>query len=404
MSTNVLTPEQTALVHQAASVQGLKEYKININPGSSKGDNYLGIIHSLAVEGNEASLFLILKTAHTSEEVRKANPIPQAFQREAFIYSIVIPRLQQIQEQYAISSPFTGVAQYYGSCLDLHKESILLQNLKECGYRLWDRKKPMDDAHIGLVFSEYARFHAASLAWRFHYPEEFSSLTKNMHQNVVEANNPGSRERKKEKLNGYFQVGRAATQGNAKASAGIEKLRSEIAQLIERSHFLGRDRFVVLHGDCWCNNMLFKYHDNQPNSPSQVCFIDWQISKLGSPILDLAYFFSVCAPKELFANLHKYLAAYHQTMAKNLREFGCRPDEIFSWTQLLEDWNRNAWYGVFLAMMIIKLMLSDAEEAPAMNADADIISSLTNFSSRKEAEFEKRLCDLVEFMVDHNYI
>lgn len=259
MSPNELTPEQTALVHRAATLQGFTEYKITINPGSSKGDNYLGIIHSIVLEGDKDTLFLILKTAHSSEEVRKTNPIPQAFEREVFVYSTIIPRLQQIQEQHAISSPFTGVAQYFGSCLELHKEAILLQNLKECGYSLWDRKQPMDDAHIELVFAEYARFHAASLAWRFHRPEEFSSLTKDMHQNVVEANNPGTRNERREKLNGYFQVGQVATQGNPKASRGIEKLRSEIGQLIERSQFLGRDHFVVLHGDCWCNNMLFTY-------------------------------------------------------------------------------------------------------------------------------------------------
>ncbi|RXG52606.1 hypothetical protein Avbf_16429 [Armadillidium vulgare] len=45
---------------------------------------------------------------------------------------------------------------------------------------------------------------------------------------------------------------------------------------------------VFAHGDCWVNNILFKY--NEDDIPVDIRFVDFQNSKKASPVLDLNYF------------------------------------------------------------------------------------------------------------------
>lgn len=397
-----LSIEQNRLVEQAASVHNLKNYEIITNVGSLKGDNYLGVLHTITLKSDEKLVYLILKSAHTDDKWRAVGKSQQAFAREGYIYSTIIPKLLKLQEEKGVSDGFSGFAKFYGSCLEEKKECILMQNLKGYGFDLWDRKKPMDDQHITLVFKEYARLHASSLAWKKLYPQEFQEYTKHLNFNIFE----GGKEDKTIFFQNYFQTGFSAVESNDQATKALTRIKENITQLFRKSYTEGQERFVVIHGDCWCNNMLFSYQDDQ-KTPQKVCFIDWQLSKISSPATDLAYFFCVCASKANFHNLTKYLQIYHDQLAKNLKEFGCDPEEVFSYSALLEEWRKRAWYGAFMAISIIKLMLSDPDDAPSLENGENnqhVLQALTNFSSGKSHEHQTRLCDLLVFLDDHQYI
>ncbi|XP_066249546.1 uncharacterized protein [Euwallacea similis] len=396
-----LTSEQRSLVEKAALASNFKDFEIIANVGSLKGDNYLGVLHTISVKPkNGSTLYLILKSAHSNDIVREKGRASYAFQRESFIYDTIIPRLRKLQEEKGISSPFTGSAEYYGSNLEEKKESILMKNLKEYGYKMWDRKKPMDDLHIIMAFKEYARLHAASFALKHLHPEEFQELTKDIHLNVFE----GSPNRTNDFFDNYFRSGLIAVNGSKKAEASLMRMQSRIKDLFKDNVTQGTERFVVIHGDCWCNNMLFKYQEDN-KTPSKVCFIDWQLSKLASPVIDLTYFFCVCCSRKTYPNLTKYLKIYHDTLSHNLKEFGCNSEELFSFQALLEEWNGKCWYGVFMSLMIIKLMLLDSEEAPALEQEGQsLLDTLSCFSTKQAGEYSEKLCDLVEFMVDSGYL
>lgn len=125
-----LSIEQNRLVEQAASVHNLKNYEIITNVGSLKGDNYLGVLHTITLKSDEKLVYLILKSAHTDDKWRAVGKSQQAFAREGYIYSTIIPKLLKLQEEKGVSDGFSGFAKFYGSCLEEKKECILMQNLK----------------------------------------------------------------------------------------------------------------------------------------------------------------------------------------------------------------------------------------------------------------------------------
>lgn len=81
---------------------------------------------------------------------------------------------------------------------------------------------------------------------------------------------------------------------------------------------------TICHGDCWTNNFLYKYDGN--NDILEVCLVDFQLIRYGSPALDVANLIFCCTDKSLRENHMKtLLQAYYKELLKGLRELGPLP-------------------------------------------------------------------------------
>ncbi|RXG58559.1 hypothetical protein Avbf_07680 [Armadillidium vulgare] len=74
---------------------------------------------------------------------------------------------------------------------------------------------------------------------------------------------------------------------------------------------------VLIHGDCWTNNILFKYNEN--SDPVDVRFVDLQISRKSSPVEEIHYFFySSLSGDTRVNNFQLMLYTYYQSFSKVL--------------------------------------------------------------------------------------
>lgn len=135
-----------------------------------------------------------------------------------------------------------------------------MENLRTQGYSVHEKSIPLDLNHLHVMLKAYAEWHALSFALKDQKPQEYAELTKNLdespfknffrtmfgtlldhtqNQLFVMLEEKGE----VELLQKYKNL-----LGNEKGSIVLEKVVDEPEEVS-----------VVLHGDCWNNNLMFKY-------------------------------------------------------------------------------------------------------------------------------------------------
>ncbi|XP_044258612.1 uncharacterized protein LOC123007393 isoform X2 [Tribolium madens] len=343
-----LSDEQIKLVKIVAESQGFKDYQMEVEAGSLKGDGYMGIINTVKIWDNSKDLHLVIKSALCGKQVREQSPVRKAYEREIYMYTTVLPEFEKLLHERNITNGFKEKAKCYGSFLKENEECLILENLKEIDYRLWDRTVPMNEDHVALGFATYGKFHGTGLALKHLKPEKYEEISKNL-KNIFysEVETPEEKARFEENSKIIF--------GNAfKAVAGNEQATQALTRFTQQSEkFFGEDikkidkYSTILHGDCWCNNMMYKYTDKaNPDKPMDMCLLDWQISYIGSPIFDVSHFFCANSSKEVLYNIEKLLKIYYENLSSTIQEAGLNPEEVLSYDELKDQWKFYARYGL----------------------------------------------------------
>lgn len=229
-------------------------YTLDISCGKSKGDGYVSEIYRVKVKHGNGEIDLIVKSVIDNEDHRKLMHAEEVFKNEIAFYTTVFPVLDQFQRERRVSEP-VEIAKCYATSLDERKEALVLEDLKAAGYLLCNRRKPLDEAHIALALRQYGKLHALSFGLRDQRPEDFKRISASLtdifplvFSEFIESFRP--------------QILKNAEMLKERGLIAESELAKETAADLE--HILLRccepdDPYtVVIHGDCWCNNMMFK--------------------------------------------------------------------------------------------------------------------------------------------------
>lgn len=224
------------------------------------GDGYIGRLLFIQITLNNKLLDLVIKCSVEDEEQRKFVRSKHMFEREAYFYTSLYPTISTYGKEQLGYQLFSNVAQFYGAYFEDHMEALIFEDLNKAGYKLWDRRLPMDKNHVSMVLERYGKFHAVSLAMRHRHPQKFYDLTRPLKNSdnfvnlLCRPNLMATWDRNFQKI-----VSLLRNRGLDDAARRVDNFRSEIPDVLIR-YADPDDRYsVVLHGDCWCNNFMFKY-------------------------------------------------------------------------------------------------------------------------------------------------
>ncbi|XP_062537181.1 uncharacterized protein LOC134205682 isoform X2 [Armigeres subalbatus] len=394
------------------------DVNIQMTAGSNKGDNYIGIVFRAQTECRRTGkkLNIIVKLPPQSEARRNQFFARPSFEREISFYTEIYPMMTEFQREKGIdvtdgTEAFNQIPLCYRTNLVEFEEAILMGDLKDSGFEMFDRHQEQKFEHFELLVRTLGRFHALSYALKDQHPERiekfkgmmelfasreddgqmqqwFSMLTTRMLEALDPEKDPEVYEKTKQAVEMDFM--------------------DQIKEITKGS--LAEPYAVICHGDCWNNNMLFK-HEN--GNPVDIRLLDWQISRYASPVLDLMYFIFTASTKAFRDKHYKTLLdIYHQSLSSFLIRLGSDPEKLFPRTALDEQLQKFGRFGLLMAVMLLPIITTKSEDVPDMDemaekmeSGADLSADLDNFRSEStDAVYRERISGCCKDMVELGYI
>lgn len=246
------------LIEEVVEKRGFTSFRMECRAGTIKGDNYLGNINKAKVIcKNGKILNLVIKLALQGEQIRKQIPIREVYLREIFMYETVFPAFKHFKRENCVPKPLSFLPKCYSTSQKCGTEALILEDLSELGYKMWNRRKPMDENHVTLTLKTFGQFHALSMAMRDQKPDMFDELAANLN-NVME--NFYGDEAFLPVLQTHLDkaIDSLDEDKHEIVISALKKFRGEALQFVRDIGNL-KEHCVVIHGDCWCNNFMFKY-------------------------------------------------------------------------------------------------------------------------------------------------
>ncbi|XP_047501531.1 uncharacterized protein LOC125047321 [Penaeus chinensis] len=214
----------------------------------------------------------------------------------------------------------------------------------------------MDVAHKKLVLEELARLHAASYLLKVKIPDladKYPGLNLDWLNYADDARDvlyktfSKQMDTVKDMLN---KVG-----GYEVAENWLSRNKGRVLEILDIISKRVPPFDVLCHGDCWNNNMLFRY--NEKEVPVEVMLLDLQICRQTSLATDLTYLFHTSLEGHVRkTNFDTFLDIYFSAFL-GVTEAG-KTAVPFSRQELRQEYKNHLEYGLLLALMIITNLLS----------------------------------------------
>lgn len=140
-----------------------------------------------------------------------------------------------------------------------------------------------------------------------------------------------------------------------------------------------------------------------------VCFLDWQLVRFGSPVIDLYNIIFTSTDKALRDKEYKSLLDhYHHTLTKSIEKLGSSPD-LFTRRDFDEQLKKFATWAVFISVHMLPVALADSRDIPDMddysaNADNDKRADIVpEFDEATQLIYSKRVRGFVGDTYDLGY-
>lgn len=155
------------------------------------------------------------------------------------------------------------------------------------------------------------------------------------------------------------------------------------------------------------NSILF-----QKKQLEDMCFVDWQIIRHASPVLDLVYNIFNSTDKDFRQKEYQNLIAhYHRTLSEHIRRLGSDPDTLYPWTILQQHLKKFGKYAFVMCPVLLPMMVADAKDIPDMNEIAakmankeeDFGFAMTYSDDATEQKYRQRINDVFTDLVELGY-
>ncbi|KAI4466682.1 hypothetical protein MML48_2g00018009 [Holotrichia oblita] len=340
--------------------KGIEDAEIIYRDGPNLGDGYLGVTKAITVKKGETSFDLFVKAAPKDEKLRVALNTHMIFKREVAVYTKLFPAYNKFLQE-KIGQELNLTPKCYNSNAEESREFLLLENLNDLGFKMFDKRKLLDEDHILIVLKNYAKFHGVSYALKNQRGDVFANLCQTIGDDTMFLfENVNFKTILSNGLDVLKEYGGAKIDSNSLEK--VEELIENFYEFIEETINCNHNHKIITHSDCWMNNMQFKY-DDDTKKPVDLRLVDFQAVRQTLPVTDLSYFFYCSAnTQENLDKLDFYLDYYYENLKDFLEKLGNDVDKIYPHDTFKDDWKRFCKYGIMMTLSITRVIVAETGE------------------------------------------
>ncbi|EEB19408.1 conserved hypothetical protein [Pediculus humanus corporis] len=305
---------------------------VDIKAATSPGENYasqmyrciLNVTTATTTDGKQEKNFkksIIIKSLPTGE-MKKGLEKFSAFEKESQMLTQILPLMNNLFKNHFPEMNKIGPECYYYE--KSPNDVIIMEDLKEKNFVNVNRMDGLDEEHTTMVLETLAKFHASSMVLKKNNPELFEIFKKQIwseeNSDMVKEFTGSTMKVLSEDILTWTN-----TDCGKKYSDKLKNLKENIvSKLVDLLEPEKSKLNVLIHGDCWVNNIMFSYENSKTTTTttgklSKIKLIDYQLSCMNSPVIDLQYFLFTSVQFDLrFKNLDKFLNVYYVSLMKAL--------------------------------------------------------------------------------------
>lgn len=280
---------------------------------SEAGNNYVGLVLRFKIffhhSSNTFVKSFIIKTTLPDPKMKEIVKNYKLFDKEMTMFETILPKYQKILGKNEPAMCPESIK------MDWDNMTLVFEDLNESGFVVADRKEGVDMAHVKLLIEHLAKYHACSMIVA---ENEGAEVFKDFHTHIVNDQSPEARDH-------FGRLFRDLSEeiktwpGYEKYGEKLEKMQATFFQQEVDLYKKCQSKIkVVIHGDLWISNFMFKY-DTKKN-PIAIKFIDLQIAYYGSPIFDLIYFLVTSVNDDIrFNRANEVIQMYHHALVSVLK-------------------------------------------------------------------------------------
>ncbi|XP_039753345.1 uncharacterized protein LOC120628792 [Pararge aegeria] len=259
-----------------------------------------------------------------------------------------------------------------------------------------DRFQKIDFAHTSLVLKNLAKLHALSFALQKLYPDDFEMIRNLCAKDIQYAD----LESIPKCLISYYKSSINVI-SKPVAKAKLEDITPNILALLNKCSAPVPNYSTICHGDCWNNNILFKY---QGKRPVDVLFVDYQLVRYASPVTDISYFLYMSADQKLLSkHYYQLLDIYFGTLTAVLRQCNLNIDDIYPRNIFLRHLRDYSVLGLLEALISLKITTAETEDALKITDMKYHAEEPCQYETQNQSMYVERVNGVVTDFFERNY-
>ncbi|XP_072396751.1 uncharacterized protein [Diabrotica undecimpunctata] len=406
----IVTEKAKAWIQQS---MGTENCIITIENTTMKGEGYVGDLVFAKVElpSSEAkvtdrTVFIVLKRNNQDPSVQKLIPVVNEFcRREVYLYSTIFPAYQKFYKNKTLQDDYYIVPKCYKAFLEGDNNVVVLENLKRKGYVLQQRDKTMNSAQIKLCLKSYVKLHGLAFAMGDQTPNEFKMLSADLRPLIREAYSNFKPVFGRKSIAIIDILKEAGREDLSIKFENYNKENSIFNRYVEAAETTVEEK-VIIHGDCHNANMLFLSKENDISNPQHVALIDFQVTCLHSPIMDLSYFLYINLSCEDLPQFKEFVEFYYSELSSFLKQLGSDVNKLFPKHVMQEHLRTFLHYGFCLSVSLLELLYIKNEDAPPFIDEEtnEMMGGLKDLKLKSREEYIRHLVSIVDSFFNRGYI